>query len=101
MKFPWSRHRVSDQRPVLSSEDLDRRRGEVDLDLKESYGRWLLLLLAAQLVAANSLMFLYAWHGHDWVVPEGVMKAWLASTVVELIGVVYVVVSHLFPKHGG
>ena len=26
------------------------------------------------------------------------MQAWLGATVVQVIGVVYVVVSHLFPK---
>ncbi len=85
----------------MSSEDLDRARGEVDLRLKRSYGRWLLLLLAAQLIAANVLMFKYAAaDAHNWAPPPEVMQAWLAATVVELIGVVYVVVSHLFPRNG-
>src|SRR5438094_208241 len=97
-KLRWRRLRISDQRPLMSSDDLERARGEVNLGLKSSYGRWLLLLLAVQLVVADVLMFLYASRGEHWKVPGDVMKAWLAATVVQLIGIVYVVVSHLFPK---
>lgn len=82
----------------MSSADLERAKGELHLRQRESYGRWLLLFLGGQLVATNVLMYLYAAWGNDWTVPNTVMQAWLGATVVQLIGVVYVVVSHLFPK---
>jgi len=63
----------------------------------ESYGRWLLWLLVVQLVLANGMMFLYAGLGVDWAVPNTVMQAWLAATVVQVVGLVWVVVHHLFP----
>lgn len=63
----------------------------------ESYGKWLLGLLVVQLVLANGMMFLYAGLGVDWAVPNTVMQAWLAATVVQVVGLVWVVVHHLFP----
>ena len=84
-------------RPVTSMADLEFARQHLDLRLKGRYGGWLLFLLAAQLVSADVLMFLYSAWGYGWKVPNTVMQAWLGATVVQLIGVVYVVVSHLFP----
>ena len=84
--------------PIASSDDLEFARGRLDLTLKGRYGFWLLVMLAGQIVIADVLMFIYAWRGYHWKVPNTVMQAWLAATVVELIGIVLVVVSHLFPK---
>jgi hypothetical protein len=98
VRLPWQR-RITDERPLASSEELQRADRKLRLDLKESYGKRLLFLLACQLVAANALMFVYAARGYHWMVPNSVMQAWLAATVVELIGVVYVIVSHLFPRN--
>lgn len=101
MRFQWPIRRGSSApklRELKSSADLELEGQELDLRLKKRYGGWLLFLLAAQLIAADVLMFIYAWKGYDWKVPDTVMQAWLGATVVQLIGVVYVVVTHLFPK---
>lgn len=50
-----------------------------------------------RLVFVNCFVWLYA-EAYDWKMPEDVIKAWLAATFVEPVSVVYVVVSHLFPK---
>lgn len=71
---------------------------EHDLDLKRRYGRNLFRLMLAQLVVADAAFFLYAALGVDWNVPPSVMHVWLAATVVEVIGVVYVVTRYLFPN---
>jgi len=69
-----------------------------DIKLKRRYANGLLTLLAAQIVIANVLVYLYAGIGRSWDVPTGVMQAWLAATVIELIGVVAVVTRYLFPR---
>jgi hypothetical protein len=93
--------RVANPVPVRTTEDLEFERQNLDLTLKSRYGFWLLILLAAQLVIADGLMFLYAWKGYHWKVPNTVMQAWLGATVAQLIGIVLVVVTHLFPRLDG
>ena len=95
--------KLADSRPTVVplaslDDDLDRRHGELDLELKRRYASGLLKLLIAQMVFANAIFLIYAWAGRDWDVPDAVMTAWLASTVVELIGVVAVVTRYLFPR---
>lgn len=79
-------------------DELSRRDRAQDILLKRSYAKSLLLLLGLQLLATNIVFVLYAWHGTDWKVPDGVMLGWLGATVIEVIGVVTVVVHHLFPR---
>jgi hypothetical protein len=87
-----------DDLPVLTTDDWENARFRQDHELREDYGRGLLVVMIAQLVAADGLMLAYAVWGVDWKIPNTVMQTWLAATVVQVIGVVYVVVSHLFPK---
>jgi hypothetical protein len=89
---------ATDLTRVLSTEDLQQQHSAQRLRLRGRYGFWLLLLLGAQLVAVNVFMFMYACWGVNWNVPNPVIQTWLAATVVELIGLVYVIVSHLFPS---
>ena len=100
MALRLRRVRVRRPRPVRSIKDLERASQELRLSQRRGYGWALLALLVIQLVAADTLMYLYAGKREWWNIPEGIMKAWLAATVVQLIGLVYVVVSHLFPKDG-
>lgn len=79
-------------------DELDHRDRAQDIGLKKAYAKRLIWLLTAQMAFTNLVFFIYAWAGLDWRVPQNVMIAWLAATVVELIGVVTVVVHHLFPR---
>jgi hypothetical protein len=42
----------------------------------------------------------YAWVGHDWSVPAGVVQVWLGATFVQIVGVVIVITRSLFPSGG-
>jgi hypothetical protein len=97
----WATRDLKNVQPVTSTTDLEFVRQQLDLTLKGRYGKWLLVFLAAQLVVADGLMILYSWLGYKWKVPATVMQVWLGATVVQLVGIVYVVVSHLFPKAPG
>jgi hypothetical protein len=81
-----------------SRDELEREHLQQDLELKKRYGRWLLWLVTAQLVVADLLFTLYFIVGAHWDPPEGVMYAWLTTTLVELVGVVTVVTRYLFPR---
>ena len=79
-----------------SEDDLKRRDIAQDIALKKRYANALLLLMAAQVVIANVLVYLYAGLGRSWDVPTSVVQVWLGATVVELVGVVAVVTRYLF-----
>lgn len=55
-------------------------------------------MLAAQMAAADYMMYEYGTHGVNWDVPGTVMNTWLPATVVQLIGVVFVVTRYPFPR---
>jgi hypothetical protein len=69
-----------------------------DIELKKSYAKWLLRLVAAQLVIADAVFIAYAWAGAHWDLHTSVIQAWLGSTMVELIGVALVITRYLFPR---
>jgi len=60
--------------------------------LKRRYGKWLLIMIAAQLIVADGTFLVIAGAGYDWHVSESVMHVWLAATLVQIVGVVTIVV---------
>ncbi|HEX2096357.1 MAG TPA: hypothetical protein VHF50_03200 [Solirubrobacterales bacterium] len=81
-----------------TKEELERAHLQQDLELKERYGKWLLWLVTGQLIVADIVFALYFIVGVHWDLPEGVIYVWLATTLVELVGVVTVVTRYLFPR---
>lgn len=69
----------------------------VTIRLKGPWAYALLGMMAVQVLIADIVFILYAWLGEDWDLPPGVIEIWLAATVVQLIGLVYVVTGSLFP----
>jgi hypothetical protein len=69
-----------------------------DIELKKTYAKWLLRLVAAQLVVADAVFIAYAWAGVSWRLDTSVVQAWLAATMLELIGVALVITRYLFPR---
>jgi hypothetical protein len=55
-----------------------------------------LVLMALQVLAANGI---FAWYGiaGGWAVPSSAITGWLATTVIEVVSVVLVIVNYLFP----
>jgi hypothetical protein len=71
-----------------------------DLNLKRIVGYGALAMMAAQLVVADAVFIFYC-VGKGWgKLPEGSMQAWLAATVVQVIGVVLVIARSVFPSAG-
>lgn len=84
-----------------SAEEIARRDRDQDVWLKRVYASWLLRALVGQLVIADAVFVLYAWLGRDWRLSTAVVGSWLAATLLEVVGVVYVVTGHLFPSRDG
>jgi len=56
--------------------------------------------MVVQLAVANIVFIKYC-HNIDWGnVPTGAIQAWLASTVVQVVGVVLVIARSVFPQDG-
>lgn len=72
-----------------------------DIQLKKTYARWLLILVAAQLLVADVVFVVYAWVGEQWKLDTAVVQVWLVTTLVELIGVALVITRYLFPRRDG
>jgi hypothetical protein len=69
-----------------------------DIQLKKTYAKWLLILVAAQLFVADAVFVAYAWAGNQWHLETSVVEVWLGATLVELIGVALVITRYLFPR---
>lgn len=80
---------------------LKRKAAELEHRLKNRYATWILILLGGQLLAVNAIFTAFAWVGEDWELSTSVVQVWLAATVVQIVGVVYVVTRHLFPNRDG
>lgn len=73
---------------------------KVDLKLQKIVGYGALILVVVQLVVADVVFVKYA-DSIGWsMIPPGVMQAWLAATVVQVIGVVLVIARSVFPAGG-
>lgn len=78
--------------------DLERK--EADLKLSKVVGYGALLLMSAQVVAADTAFFLYGVL-NGWRIPSAAIDAWLAAAVIQVIGVVLVITRYLFPTATG
>jgi hypothetical protein len=78
--------------------DLKREFAKQELELRETYAKGLLAILAVELVLVNVIFWKYAATGKHWNVPDGVIQIWLGATVVQVVGVVTVVTRYLFPS---
>jgi hypothetical protein len=84
--------------PGRTNDYLDQIDRQQDIDLKGRYAKWLLFLLAAQLLIADGVFFVYAQVGAHWKLSASVIDVWLGSTLVEVVGIVLVVTRYLFPR---
>lgn len=79
-------------------EIIERQDLHQDVGLKKTYAYWLLALVTAQLILANTVFVVYAWEGRSWDLDASVIYVWLITTLVELVGVVLIVARYLFPR---
>jgi hypothetical protein len=92
-----ARARATQVDHIASTGELAKRDRQQDINLKGMYGGGLLTLVVVQIALADGVFVTYGFYRH-WDVPGDIMKAWLAATVVEVIGTVAVVVRYLFPR---
>jgi hypothetical protein len=88
----WSR-----KKPALTDDEIQTANERLKLRLR----KWLAIIAGcaalAQVATADIVFILYASHGRHWNVPTAAIQAWLAATVVQVIGVVLVITRSLFP----
>lgn len=79
--------------------DLDRARKKDDLGLRKIVARGALVLMALQIIAADSVFIVYA-VAERWHLEVAAIQAWLAATVIQVVSVVLVITRYLFPAGG-
>jgi hypothetical protein len=76
---------------------LGRQDLQQDIRLKKFYAYFLPIILAIQLGVSDFVIIGHAEWGVHWKLDRWVIDAWIAATVVEVIGVVVIVTKYLFP----
>ena len=79
-----------------SFEGLRRQKRKNEVDLHRRVGNGALLLMVAQLLIADAAFYLYGFE-NGWHIPTAAITAWLAATVIQIVGVVLVIAKNLFP----
>jgi hypothetical protein len=70
---------------------------ELDVTLKKRVANYALAFMGIQILVADLVFVMYgSWNG--WHIPSRAILGWLGAAVIEVIGVVYVITSYLFPK---
>jgi hypothetical protein len=69
-----------------------------DMELRRRYAKRMLWILGAELTFVNGMFFLYTWLGVHWKIPGTTIQVWLSATVIQVVGIVYVVTRYLFPR---
>lgn len=95
--FPQAREVYSNRDLELERKTLLNKQLSDSNDLRRSYGRYLIYLLIAQVVAADGIFLTYCWKGEHWHVPTSAMQVWLGASVVEAFSITLVVARSLFP----
>lgn len=90
---------LAEQAQLLEIE-LKKEYATQELELRKTYAKGLLVILALELCFASVLLLLYAALGVHWKIPNDVIQIWLGATVVQVVGVVTVVTRYLFPNRG-
>ena len=98
----WTARRARRKRrlELMSSEELATESKRHDLRLRKRVGTFAIIGVSAELLIANLVFVLYAWQGEQWKIPIGAIDVWLSATVIQVIGILYVITNYLFPKSG-
>lgn len=85
---------------LMSSEELATESRLHDLRLRKRVGNFALGAVTAELIVANTVFVVYAGVGEHWKLPTAAINVWLGATVVQVIGILYVIAHYLFPRSG-
>lgn len=86
------------KRPALTDAEIKTGDRQLKLELRRRIGWFALIMTGCQVACADVVFILYAWLGMHWQVPTAAIQAWLAATVVQVIGIVLVITRSLFPQ---
>lgn len=84
--------RFSDPFDAQHVEDLKSYR-----ELRKVYAKVFRWAMLAQIALADGIFVMYAWRGRHWNVEASVMDVWLAATVVQVVSIVAIITTSLFP----
>jgi hypothetical protein len=79
--------------------ELARKKAKQVLGFGRVYAYGALIAAGIQVLIADTAFYIYGYENH-WHVPASAIDAWLAATVIQVIGVVLVIVRSLFPSAG-
>lgn len=88
---------------LASDQEFDRRskraqaeRAEQDNDHRKTFVKWVIRAVTGTLAVSVALMVLYVISEWGHIAPQ-VMVAWFSATVVQTLGLAYVIARYLFP----
>lgn len=94
---PLTRDEIERQ-GLAQANELKRQAFDQEMKLRERYANDLLGHMGKQLLIANGVFVAYAWFGVGWKIPPAVMNVWFSATVIQIVSVVTVVTTSLFPR---
>lgn len=80
---------------TLSHANLNLNDHKNQVSMRTAFGYVIIIALVLQLASVNVLFWRYG-EVRNWAVPDRVMLGWFTSTIVQVVGVAYVVAEHLF-----
>lgn len=83
-----------DREAALVEKDWDQ-----DIAHKKTLVRWTLWITAAQLLVTNLGIYWYLWHVREEA-DQTVLVSWMSMTVLEVLGIVALISTYLFPSGG-
>lgn len=88
---------------ALRKLDAKNTRREQENQLRKKVATWSLWFVLGQLVVTNATIVIYIGFmlAMKKYVPTEVLITWLSSTIVEIIGILWVIARSLFPFHDG
>jgi len=96
---PWIPRR--NPQPALTDDEIKTENERLKLTQRRTIARVAGLAAVAQVVCADVVFVVYAARGVHWKIPTAAIDAWLAATVVQVIGIVLVITRSLFPTSNG
>lgn len=91
------RTRAPEESPDVRRDKASAADAELDVKLKKLVARIALGAMAAQILIADVVFVIWG-STNGWAIDTAAISSWLGATVIEVIGVVFVITSYLFPK---
>jgi len=84
-------------RQAMTDGEIQTANEHLKLRLRRGIAIFAGLTALGQVICADVVFVLYAQRGMHWRLPVSAIEAWLAATVIQVIGIVLVITRSLFP----